>query len=172
MKARDIIQQLCREGDNVWQTGMLGLWASTIKKLLETWTPKRKQSIVRKNAERHQELVDHVVLDDYDLTLWYTPVSIDFEPSGHLFAVAINSEQHDPTDELPQRLKFPGSSLRHLPITSIAGVLRRWINDYGKLAIGTVELRKLEIYKKLLQKHGFKITDMRDTPNAGFFIEL
>ena len=170
MKVRDILEVICRNGDNVWQTGMLGLRSASIIPLLEAWTQQSKQQIVSKNADKGITLIDHVVLDDYDLSLWRVPVVTDFKPSGVLYAVAINSEQHGPTEEAPQRIHFPGSSLRHLPVTSVAKVLRNWIETHGKLAIGTVERSKLNAYRRILRD--FKITDMSsEDPNYGFFIQ-
>ncbi len=170
-RARTILEDLCQRGDNVWQTGMLSLYAVSIGKVLEAWSQERKSEIIRKNAARGLVLLDHAVLDDYDLALWRVPVDLDFAPTGILHAVSINSEEHDPTERDVQMVKFPGSSLRHLPVASISDILRGWIRDYGKLAIGTAELRKLNIYRRLLLKQGFTITDMSGNPDRGFYVE-
>jgi len=142
-----------------------------VTRILESWTEARKKEIVDRMAARKTELMDHVVLSDYDLTLWRVPVNKDFYPSGVLFSVAINSEQHDPHDEKEQHTHFPGSSLRHLPFTSIKSVLQKWIGDYGQLAIGSVERHKLHAYKRMLEKSGFKIEPMfSDNFDYGFFV--
>ena len=135
MNARKIIEQLCSSGDDVWQRGYLHLYGSTIGPILEAWSPESKDRIVQDNARKGVRLIDHVVLDDYDLTLWKVPVNpakVLSAPSGVLWSVAVNSEQHDPTQLATQHAKFPGSSLRHTPASSFVQVLRDWIADYGK----------------------------------------
>jgi len=170
--AREILEHLCSEGDDVWQTGMLGLMSTTIFPILEAWSDHRKVEIVKKNDRKGIKLIDHVVIGDYDITLWRVPVETDFYSTGILWAVSINSDQHDPSDANVQTLKFPGSSLRHLPADSISEVFRGWIEEYGKLAVGTVSLDRLLLYRRICVREGFRVTDMNpNLPRAGFFIE-
>lgn len=170
MSSRRIIEDLCLNGDNVWQTGMAALRLATIVPLLEAWTPERKSEIVAANAAKKDRiiLIDHAVLDNYDLTLW--KIESDKEPFAPFFyAVSLNSEQHDPTDAATQVVKIPGSSLRHLPVSSIADVLRRWVGDYGEVVVGSVNPRKMRAYRRLL-KDTFTIRDLPGGSDQGFYI--
>lgn len=172
MRAKEILERLCQQGDDVWQTQMLGLRALCTEQLQEAWSALQKAGIVKQMAMRGGRLLDHVVLNDFDMTLWSIPIDKEFDPSGVINAVSINSEEHDPTDPETQHIKFPGSSLRHLPISSMMEVLNHWVKDYGRLVIGSVNLKKLNIYRKICQRHGFKITNLdQGRPEAGFFVE-
>lgn len=173
MNARQLIEQLCRVGDNVWQTGYIQLHGATIGPLLEAWSADRKAEIVRKNTEKGNELIDHVTLGDYDLTLWRVPVDpkqVYHAENGFIFAAAINNDDHDPTDFQTQVTKFPGSSLRHAPVSSVVDVLRRWVQDHKRVAVGTINARKNAIYRRLLTKY-FTISDLMPEAARGFYVE-
>lgn len=117
--------------------------------------------------------MDHVVLDDYDLSLWKIPAHKDIDPGGILYVVSLNSEQHDPGDEKEQRTKFPGTSARHLPYTTVVRVLRDWVKHYGKIAVGSLTVKKLSAYRVFLQNKmpECTFTDMvSGEPDYGFFI--
>jgi hypothetical protein len=170
MKAREIIETLCREGDDVWSTHLLSL-KSHLRVILEAWSKERKQEIVDKMSKKGIHLVDHTVFGDYDIVLWKVPVSLDFDSSGVLYAASVNSEQHDPTDIKSQFTKYPGSSLRHIPAKSLIDVLRSWIKDYGKIGIGTGNVVKLASYKKMLSSHFKTISfDPSNEESSGFWI--
>jgi len=167
--AREIIEALCEEGDNAWQTGILGLHAQ-LRVIMEAWTAGRKSEIVSQ-MQGKAKIIDHAVFKDYDLVLWeVNGVAADLSPTGTMYAVSLNSGQENPTDPDTQRVKFPGTAIGHVPGSSMVEVLKKWVDEYGRIAIGTVALNRLNIYRKILSRF-FKINDIiPGEPDRGFYI--
>ena len=171
MTSKEIIERLCADGDNVWQTGDLSL-RRQLAIIIEAWTDGTKNIIVNKMAGKG-DIVDHAVFGDYDLVLWKVHgVDTGLDPRGFMFAISINSGQNDPTDPNTQRVKFPGTFIGHIPGSSMTEILQKWIDSYGRIAVGTVDFSKLQSYRNILSWAGFTITDIiAGEPNRGFYIE-
>jgi len=163
-QARQIIEQLCQSGPDPF--GMLSSQLNHHTSLLaEAWNQQTFDKIVGQIKASGQDLIDHVVTDDYDLALVKIP-KVD-GITGPVYAVMMGSEQHNPMDPATQRAKFPGSSLRHLSRNNLANILHGWIEEYGRLFIGSVDKRKYDLYKRVLGRY-FKIES--SLPGYPFFI--
>lgn len=169
MTAHEIVERLCEEGDNVWQTGMSSLHAQ-LAVIMEAWTQGRKEEIVNKMRGKG-DIIDHAVFGDYDLVLWKIDgVDPDLDPRGFMYAISLNSGQNDPTDPATQRVKFPGTFIGHIPGSSMVEVLRKWVDRYGKIAVGTTALQKLDSYRRILS-HSFNTSDVvLGKPRQGFYV--
>ena len=138
--------------------------------LFEAWNIATKQKVIDYAKTFDMELEDHVVAGDYDISLWTMPHGCN-DPDGNKvsYGIAINSCQHNPLDPATQYTKYPGSSLKSLPIKSVLQVIYKWVNRYGQLFVGSGDLRKLEIYKSLLEKR-FNIKYFNTSHGSPFFI--
>lgn len=131
-----------------------------VEHMLEAWTPERQAEIEQRiKQERNAVLIEHVKLDDYDLTLWHYL-------THNLYAVSLNSGQEDPTDLLCQK-RAPKA--QHLKWSKVEEQLRFWIDKYGKLLIGSTLTKRTEKYRLILRRN-FLIGEWDAHPNAGFFI--
>ena len=128
--------------------------------LLEAWTLEEKERIIAQMREKRQaELVDHVQIAEYDLVLWcYT--------RSNTYAVSLNVGHEDPTtlDGQKQRPKP-----QTLPWYDVVSQLQRWVEQYGKLLIGSAIGTKTKKYRRLLHRH-FLIGDWKEHPGDGFYL--
>lgn len=138
----------------------------------EAWTAARKKEVIANASKIGYSLIDHVVLGDFDITLWKVgeeqAQSKDFPP-----VVAINNSQYDPSDPNVQDSDNLLVSLA-IPRRDVTIRLKQWIEKHGSLIVGSVvpsrNPRYLTLFKKLLPgykiepyygkdfKHGFKIS--------------
>jgi hypothetical protein len=130
-----------------------------IQDLVEAWTPERKAEMIRSMASRDADLVEHAVIGDYDLTLW-------FYRRFELYAASLNSGQEDPLS-LDGQAKNPKPQA--LKWISVVSRLQDWVKTYGRILVGSTDSAKTEQYRRLLARH-FLIAEWSDHPGAGFFI--
>lgn len=132
-----------------------------VSQLIETWTPERKVDIEKYAKETWNAiLVERVQIADYDLTLWYYP-------KHGIHAVGLNSEQENPIDPDVQD-KEVHVKPQWLRWRDVERQLDRWLDQYGKLLVGSAVPARTQRYRKLLSRH-FLIGEW-DTPSAGFYI--
>jgi hypothetical protein len=171
MSIRELLAHLCEHGDDAFQSGRLSLHAG-IKNFFEAWSAARKREIIDLNAARGSRLMDHIVLgDEWDLSLWRVPTAKDLMPLGYGYYAAINSGQHDPTDILPQLVKYPGSKVGYPPISDVYTVLADWVDSYGKIAVCSASAPRIGAYKKLLARK-FALSPLDPlAPDIGFYVD-
>lgn len=143
-------------------------------RIFEAWAPEKKREIVRDAADQGNELVDHLVVGDYDLCLWKSPVVGD-EKQAYL--VSINNAQHDPLSPEAQQGSYKTGST--FPMMMIKEIVTRWARRYGALIIGSYIEERNSLYLKMFKRvfptwtikpyyggdlrYGFKISRPEDT---------
>jgi hypothetical protein len=138
--------------------GMSRVSTIMILEMLEAWTPEKKDEIVKAMADR-ANLVDHVVIGDYDLVLWHYREMNEY-------AASINSGQEDPTTVIGQKRRPPAG---HVDWYDVVSQLQTWVRQHGRILIGSTVKERTNKYRRLLNRH-FLIGEWTDHPNAGFFI--
>ena len=145
--ARQVIERLTGGNDpfNLERLTARNIAASI---LMEAWTPERRASIEAEALKNSTDMVDHLVIGDYDLTLWYTS-KIEGEPPCYL--VSINNADHSPLDVAAQTTKQTGSA-GQLPVAAIRAKLAEWADKYGTLVIGSAVPERNKMYLKLVKR--------------------
>ena len=116
--------------------------------LIEAWSPDKKREVVQQAARNSTDLVDHLVVGDYDLTLWHTRKMQGYD---HAYLVSINNAQHNPLTAADQLGDFRATASR-LPLRAIKDKLVDWVDSYGPVFIGSYIPSRNALYKKLVKK--------------------
>jgi hypothetical protein len=171
VNVRQILIELCSRGDDSFQTKRLSL-GSGVKVCLEKWSEVTKKQIVSKNAKLGRHLAEYAVVgDEWDFQLWRYPIDKGIDPTGFAYFIGINSGQHDPTEMGPQVVKYPGSKAGYPPVTDFIGIIKSWVDIYGRIAVSSYLVDKTNVYRKILSKH-FQLTPLdTDYPDIGFWIQ-
>ena len=141
--------------------------------IVEAWhgTP-REAAILKRNQERTgSTLKDHALIGDYDLALWLTPCSPALDPTETMLVVSLNSGDFDPGDK---REHFNKKPFGNLDFEKVVQTLISWVDKYGKIAVGSANIRRLKTYEKLTKRLlpvGYATSPiLSHNVDAGFYI--
>lgn len=130
-----------------------------VEHLLEAWTPERKDRIIKSMTAREAEFIEHIVIGDYDLTLWrYRKLNE--------YGISLNSGQEDLTTLSGQKKHPKAQQIRWYDVVT---QLQLWVNTYGRLLVGSTVKDRTDQYRRLLTRH-FLTAEWSEHPNAGFFL--
>ena len=145
--ARQVIERLIR-GDDPFNLERLAARNFAASIIMEAWTPERRASIEAEALKNSMAMVDHLVIGDYDLALWYTS-KIEGEPPCYL--VSINNADHSPLDVVAQTTKQTGSA-GQLPVAAIRTKLTEWVAKYGTVVVGSTVPERNPMYAKMVRR--------------------
>jgi hypothetical protein len=145
---RQIIEQLIADQDpfNVIKASAAEIPAIILS---EAWSPERRKEIFAKAMELGYDPIDHLVVGDYDLTLWHTD-KLKENPDAYL--VAINNAEHDPFEAAIQQTDYPETAHVMPPIKAIRAKLAEWVGKYGSVIVGSTMSERNEQYLRLCRR--------------------
>ena len=144
----------------------------SLRYILGAWSEETKQQITEKQIEKGVSLVTHVVVEEFDLVLWQTPIR-DFP----FYFVTLNVGQYDPFDQGTIESTVPQEKQRGYKdaLERIVTTLVNWVDEYGRIAVGSSNVRKRDRYMSilfpLLQKYGVEVEPIRaEEPALGSYL--
>ena len=144
-----------------------------LRSIMAAWSDETKAKITEEQLKRGAKIVEHELVDDFDLVLWEN-TSI---PGVTFYVVSLNIGQYDPFDQELAKQSIPAEKHRkpQETIKSMVSVLERWIGKYGRLTIGSSNEKKFWQYLKLLVpslvEKGLKVEHINEAnPNLGVFL--
>jgi hypothetical protein len=161
-----------------WVDNLLGCCrvASIASKVVAAVDPEQKQRVLNHAEDKGLELVDHKVVGDFDLALFHYRNTHLF-PAAPDYIVALSSGPHDPFDDaiIQETQRTTNYSPIKQSLSEVAQILEGWLVTYGKLAAGSANKRKQDLYRlilsKLLPLRSFELAVDPDHPEFGFYIK-
>ena len=106
------------------------------------------------------EIIEHVAIEGYDLALTKGPNYFgEFNSSPYIYQIAIQHEDSDFTDIEQQKEKRKMMNFPNVFKLSgeIKSTLERWLAEYQRLYIGSMNQEKNNKYMNILKWFGFNI---------------
>ena len=146
----------------------LAAYSLDLGSIFEAWqgTFKEQEIVYYMKSRRSSRKVAGVTLGDYDFVLWKTEIQ-----DGFIYTVSLNSAYHNPGDPALHHAKVP---VGNFPVQDVANQLKKWVDQYGKVVVGSVSLKKLNSYRRLVQSflgQEYNVRSFTENPDAGFIIE-
>jgi len=148
-KTRELIELLIADNDPFGYVVKSYACAIPVKLVTEAWSPEKKAEIMADTGNRGYRMIDHLVMDDYDLVLWFL-TKVD-SAVNEPYVVSINNAQHDPTQPDEQAAHFSADS-GNLPIKAIKEKLMEWIAKYGSLAVCSYVPERNVLYYRMAKR--------------------
>jgi len=115
------------------------------------------------------EYVDKIQIGNYTMIL----LKSKDENNNYEYEIALTSSEQDFTTAQSQIKKSPSNTLSIKTLKELSNKIKKWLNIYSPIAIGTMNNNRSKKYLSLLQKLGFKTdpTIHHDSNTPGPFKE-
>ena len=124
--------------------------------LLE-WGEDERRQLVAKLGQHGYELIDELDTGEYTLALWKGSKTRDGQPV-RFYEMSLNLKGQDFSSEEAQMRHVPVTG--HPPRLQMLRRVRKWLDHFPQLYVGSFDDRKLRLYLNLFRRHfaGFRVS--------------
>lgn len=102
------------------------------------------------------DVVENISLNEYEIVLLYHP---NFYGNDLKYTIGFQRKGRNFLDPFDQNSKQEIDDINFKDLIKIPPILKRWMNQYGKLVIGSYNQQKTNVYKKVFQRYNFDIEE-------------